>query len=242
MYIAGLRFELQTPESASNRVIELVNSNSAAHVHLANAYTVSIADKCPEYRDTLLRGIVFPDGKPISWFSCFYRQKPSLKQVRGPQLFLDVLDKGRQAGLKHFFLGDTDQTLELMRMRLVERFEGIEISGCYSPPFRPLTESEIEAQDELIHKSGATIIWVGLGTPKQDIEVARLSRVLQTPAIAVGAAFAFAAGTLQPAPRWMQNLGLEWLFRLLSEPERLWRRYFFGNSRFIWATLRRPHS
>lgn len=237
-FIGGLEFQPTGPDAAANYVVELARTRRCAHVHLANAYTIALADRDDAYRQIVNQGIVFADGKPITWFSRLARQAPRIRQVRGAQLFLDVVDVGRSCGVRHFLLGSTDEVLERMRARLAERFEDVEIVGSYSPPFRPLTAEEIANQDALIRESDADIIWVGLGTPKQDIESKRLAYSTARPAVAVGAAFDFTAGTLRVAPIWMRYVGLEWLFRLASEPRRLWRRYLFGNARFVWAVLR----
>lgn len=237
--IGGLCFQPADPSAAAKHVVELARARNSTHVHLANAYTIALADRDGAYRRLINKGVVFADGKPLTWVSRLARQTPRIQQVRGPQLFLDVLDVGRSSGVRHFLLGSTDELLERLRERLTQRFEGVEIVGSYSPPFRPLTADEIADQDGLIRQSEADIVWVGLGTPKQDIEAARLALSTSRPAVAVGAAFDFAAGTLRLAPNWMQRAGLEWLFRLVSEPRRLWRRYMFGNARFVWAALRR---
>ena len=237
--MGGLDFQPAGPHAAAAYVVGLARTRSCIHIHLANAYTVALANRDDAYRLLINQGVVFADGKPITWFSRLAGQTPRIEQVRGPQLFLDVLDAGRSSGLRHFLLGSTDEVVERIRARLAERFEGVEIVGSYSPPFRPLTTEEISDQDALIRQSHADIVWVGLGTPKQDIEAARLAQSTARPAVAIGAAFDFTAGTLRVAPFWMQRVGLEWLFRLASEPKRLWRRYLFGNARFVWAVLRR---
>lgn len=238
-FIGGLKFQSTGPNGAARHVVELAQTRRAVHVHLANAYTIALADRDDAYRRLINDGLVFADGKPITWFSRLFRDDPCIERVRGPQLFLDVLDIGRSSGVRHFLLGSTDETLERMRVRLTSRFEGLEIVGSYSPPFRPLTAEEVAAQDALIRDSGADIVWIGLGTPKQDVEAARLAPIAGRPTVAVGAAFDFSGGTLREAPNWMQRAGLEWLFRLASEPRRLWRRYLLGNPRFVWAVLRR---
>lgn len=235
--IGGLEFQTASPDAAADYVVEMARTRSCAHVHLANAYTIALADRDDDYRRLINQGVVFADGRPIIWVSHLARQAPEIQQVRGLDLFLRVLDLGRSSGLRHFLLGSTDEVLARMRTSLVERFEGVEIVGSYSPPFRPLTDEEIADQDDLIRQTGADIIWVGLGTPKQDIEARRLALSTLRPAVAVGAAFDFIAGALPVAPTWMQRAGLEWAFRLGSEPKRLWRRYLFGNVRFLWAVL-----
>lgn len=229
---------------ASNRhhavlyILNLAKAGVSRHIHLANAYTVALADKSAEYRQVLSQpAINFPDGKPIGWVSAMNRHNPRLEQVRGPQLFLDTFDHGRRFGTKHFLLGSTPQVLGALETNLKTRFPGVQIAGTDSPPFRPLSEDELRDQDERIRASGADIVWVGLGTPKQDFEAQRLATKLPIVAIAIGAAFDFAAGTAREAPRWMTSLGLEWVFRFACEPRRLWRRYFFGNARFLSAAF-----
>lgn len=237
--IGGLEFQPNGLNAAVKHVVELAHAHSCAHVHLANAYTIALADRDDAYRRLINQGVVFADGRPIIWFSRFTRQTPQIQQVRGLDLFLDALDVGRSTGVRHFLLGSTDEVLARMRANLANSFEGVEIVGSYSPPFRALTATEIADQDALIRQSNADIIWVGLGTPKQDIEARRLALSTARPAVAVGAAFDFTAGARRVAPTWMQRAGLEWAFRLGSEPRRLWRRYLFGNVRFVWAVVRR---
>lgn len=236
--LAGIKFLSTKPKQAADHLITVALSGSASHVHLANAYTIALADKHPAYRELLNSGLVLPDGKPLSWASSLLRLKPRLFQVRGPQLFLDVLDRGRKFGLRHFFLGDTEYSLALLQQRVESDFPDVKIVGSYSPPFKEMSTIEKELQDRMVQASGAHIVWVGLGTPKQDFEAERISHATSTTTVAVGAAFSFTAGIIKSAPLWMQRIGFEWLFRLLSEPRRLWKRYVFGNPRFVFATIR----
>jgi N-acetylglucosaminyldiphosphoundecaprenol N-acetyl-beta-D-mannosaminyltransferase len=148
-----------------------------------------------------------------------------------------VFDNGRRHGIQHFLLGSTPAVLHSLARELQTRFPGVDIVGMESPPFRPLTESERQHQDRRIRNSEAHVVWVGLGTPKQDIEARRLAAHLPVVAIGIGAAFDFTAGTAQLAPAWMSNVGLEWFYRLVKEPRRLWKRYIFGNLRFLKSAL-----
>lgn len=237
-WVGPVKFVSSDPARASAHVLAVAGQRVGVHVHLANAYTVALADQSAEYCDVLAEpALNFPDGKPIGWVSKFRQHSPRLNQVRGPQLFLDVFDKGRQTGIKHFLLGSTPDVLIHLTANLERDYPGVDIVGVESPPFRALTVGELASQDEQIKASGAHIVWVGLGTPKQDIEARRLAGVMPVTAIAIGAAFDFAAGTLTQAPVWMQTVGLEWLFRFASEPRRLWRRYLFGNVRFLKAAF-----
>lgn len=240
-WVGPLEFIASNRHEAAQFIVGLANQGVGRHVHLANAYTVALADKSKDYRRLLRRpALNFPDGKPISWVSAASRHVPRLEQVRGPQLFLDTFDKGRDYGIKHFLLGSTPEVLAALEANLRAKFPGLMIVGTESPPFRSLTPNEVDEQDSRIRASGANIVWVGLGTPKQDFEAQRIALRLPVVAIAIGAAFDFAAGSAREAPHWMRSVGLEWLFRLASEPRRLWRRYLFGNARFLFAVLTWP--
>lgn len=241
--VGALKFVAKDPESAVAFLCKLAKSKVEArkgfHVHLVNAYTVALADKDPDFQRVLHDpAINFSDGKPIALLSKLAGHNPPLQQVRGPDLFENVMKSGRAYGVKHFLLGSTPEVLELLEESLTSRYPGLQIVGRESPPFRVMSEEEVSAQDKYIEESGAEIVWVGLGTPKQDLEVQRLADGLPIVAIAVGAAFDYSAGTLAIAPRWVQKTGLEWLHRLIKEPRRLWKRYLFGNSRFISCVLR----
>lgn len=223
---------------AAQLIIDLSNGKRGRHVHLVNAYTIALADKSLDYRRALGKpALNFADGKPIGWVSAMSGHAPRVKQVRGPQLFLDVFDRGRSSGVRHFLLGSTPEVLKALEENLRERFPGVLIVGAQSPPFRAVSKEELAEQDLAIRDSQADIVWVGLGTPKQDFEAQRLAMRLPVVAVAIGAAFDFAAGSAREAPRWMTRLGVEWVFRFAREPRRLWRRYVFGNMRFVKTIL-----
>jgi N-acetylglucosaminyldiphosphoundecaprenol N-acetyl-beta-D-mannosaminyltransferase len=243
--IGGVPFVASEPLTAARDLAgAAVIGGVGEHVHLANAYSVALANKFPALAaETFCAdGWNLPDGRPVSWVSRLRRDRPALRQVRGPQFMLDVCEAGVGPGVRHFLLGGAPEVLERLEAALRERFPGIGIVGSFSPPFREPSQAELAERDAMIVASGAQIVWVGLGTPKQDREVVRLARSTGLIAVAVGAAFDYAAGTLREAPEWMRTAGFEWLFRLLMEPRRLWRRYLIGNIGFIRAALRpRPH-
>lgn len=213
-------------------------------VHFGNAYTVALADSETTYAELLANpdAAVFTDGLPIAWVG--RRAHPELaarwQRVYGPDVMEAVLRASGPEGPSHYLLGGTPQTLERLRSAVAARWPAAHVSGAESPPFRPLSPQEAAAQDERIRASGASIVWVGLGTPKQDWEAARLTRELPVVAMAVGAAFDFIAGAKPQAALWMQRSGTEWAFRLASEPRRLSRRYLWGNPRFLRAAARNP--
>lgn len=235
---AGVPFCAVSPRQAAEFVVSNVESKgSGSDYHFLNAYSLALAENDASYRSCLINASFnFPDGKPISILSRLGTSR--LHQVRGPALFENVIDLGRDRNLRHYLLGSTRETLDQLERSLLSRYEGLSIVGSYSPPFRTLLPEEQVAQDELIRKSKADIVWVGLGTPKQDFEAARL-RSVGFNAIAVGAAFDFSAGTKREAPEWISNMGFEWLYRFASEPRRLWKRYLIGNAVFIRSVISR---
>lgn len=184
-------------------------------------------------------GMTLTDGMPLVWLGR-HAAKLDINRCYGPDVMIRTLEKGCERGIKHYFYGGADeQVLDRLEARLRERFPQIRIAGRHAPPHRPLTAPERDAAIADIRASGADIVWVGIGTPKQDYWVGEFRELLDTPVlVAVGAAFNFHAGTVRQAPRWMMRHGLEWLFRLAMEPRRLWKRYIVGNPRFLALVLR----
>lgn len=142
------------------------------------------------------------------------------------------------SGLAPFLLGGDEKLLEALSGALKEKYPGFQLAGAYSPPFRPWTEEDLKNMREAVASSGANVVWVGLGCPKQERWMAEQRELLPHAVyVGVGAAFAFHAGTVKRAPRWMQKNGLEWLYRIYREPGRLLRRYVKHNSLFVWYVL-----
>lgn len=184
-------------------------------------------------------GLTTPDGMPMVWAG-----KAAgahwMDRVYGPDLMLAVLAEAERQGWSSFFYGGAPEVPELLVERLTRRFPDLEVAGTYSPPFRALTEEEVVGVVERIDASGADLVWVGLSTPKQERFMAEVRPHLRAPVLfGVGAAFDFHAGRMRQAPGWMQRSGLEWLYRLVREPRRLWRRYLTNNPRFVVSILRR---
>jgi N-acetylglucosaminyldiphosphoundecaprenol N-acetyl-beta-D-mannosaminyltransferase len=191
------------------------------------------------YRDENLRtihneaGMVTPDGMPLVWISRAMGQK-HVARVYGPDLMLATCKRSVSVGYRHFLYGGTPDVVEKLERRLVESYPGLQVVGRMCPPFRPLTEAEDRGVLRAIGDAKPHIVWVGLSTPKQERWMSEHVKKLDTGVlIGVGAAFDFLAGTKPQAPRWMRNIGLEWLFRLLMEPRRLWRRYLINNPLFV---------
>jgi len=245
----GISVERTSLGNAVSDLVQGVVGGAPARSHrLVNSYTFALADTDPDYRSLLGRsGVNLPDGKPLvvvlnrldrSALNRLGRSGQPFEQVRGTSFFVKCLAEGRAPGVRHLFLGGSPELLESLKVAVDRRFPGTQIVGMISPPFRPLTDAERADQDAEIKASGAHVVWVGLGTPKQDFEAQRICDECGVTTAAVGAAFDFVAGTKPEAPDWMRRLSLEWVFRLVSEPRRLWRRYLFGNTRFIVMVLR----
>jgi N-acetylglucosaminyldiphosphoundecaprenol N-acetyl-beta-D-mannosaminyltransferase len=240
--IGGLPFEVTDMDTAVRDVIAVASESSRQSlvVRLSNAYCVALATQDEAYRQLFDGpGLTLPDGAPVAWAMRNRARNPQRAgRVRGPSFFVEVLDQGRVSGLRHFMLGATDETLTKLVDEATNRYPGVNIVDAYAPPFGPVEKT---VDDECIARIARTkpdIIWIGLGTPKQDFAAAALAERLPGVFVGVGAAFDFLAGSVREAPKWVQNSGFEWAYRLLSEPKRLWRRYLFGNARFVLAVMR----
>ena len=182
-------------------------------------------------------GLVTPDGMPLVWLGRL-RGHRRMERVYGPDLMLAFCERSVARGYRHFFYGGDEDVPELLAQELCRRFPGLQVAGTYSPPFRPLTVAEDRDIVRRLNAARPDVVWVGLSTPKQERWMAAHLGRLQAPVmIGVGAAFDFHSGRKRQAPRWMQRSGLEWLFRLLSEPRRLAGRYLVNNPGFVWNLL-----
>lgn len=182
-------------------------------------------------------GLVTPDGMPLVWISKM-KGRREVQRVYGPDLMLALCEYSVQSGYRHYFYGGSDGVPQLLADKLSSRFPGLAVAGTFSPPFRPLTAVEDQGIIEMINDSHADIVWVGLSTPKQERWMsAHIGKINAPVLIGVGAAFDFHAGLKSQAPVWMQRSGLEWLFRLATEPRRLWKRYLRNNPLFVGLFL-----
>jgi N-acetylglucosaminyldiphosphoundecaprenol N-acetyl-beta-D-mannosaminyltransferase len=182
-------------------------------------------------------GLVTPDGMPLVWISKL-KGNYQTSRVYGPDLMLSVCEYSVSKGYRHFFYGGAEGVPEKLSEILKGKFPGIQIAGAYSPPFRSYGSLESPDVLEQINRSKPDIVWVGLSTPKQERWMAdHRENIIAPVLIGVGAAFDFNTGLKKQAPRWIQSIGMEWLFRLLSEPKRLWKRYLFNNPTFVVLLL-----
>jgi N-acetylglucosaminyldiphosphoundecaprenol N-acetyl-beta-D-mannosaminyltransferase len=203
-------------------------------VHLCNAYTIALAGERADIDAVLDADAAnFPDGVPVVWWAKRHGH-PDAERVYGPDLMEAVLDEGRRTGLAHYLYGSTPEVLAALEHAIGNKWPGAKVVGTESPPFRQLSDDEIAASVAAAKSAGADVVWVGMGTPKQDLLVHRMSTIAgDTTFVAIGAAFDFIAGTKSQAPRWVMKIGMEWAYRLATEPRRLWKRYLVYNAKFL---------
>ncbi|MEM9978365.1 MAG: WecB/TagA/CpsF family glycosyltransferase [Cyanobacteria bacterium P01_D01_bin.2] len=218
---------------ACDRISQWAHANRSCYIVAANVHVVMTAYWNRAYRQILNQAaLVTPDGMPLVWG---LRRLGIAHQTRvyGPDLMLAWCDRAVQERLPIYLYGGTKTVVERLTQNLQRRFPDLSIAGSHAPPFRPLTPAEEAADIDAIAQSGAAVVFVGLGCPKQEEWMARQQGQLKAVMIGVGAAFSFHSGAVSQAPRWMMAWGLEWSYRLWQEPRRLWRRYVVNNTAFL---------
>jgi N-acetylglucosaminyldiphosphoundecaprenol N-acetyl-beta-D-mannosaminyltransferase len=236
--ILGIGVDHTSYEEATAQVMEWARGGESRTVCLGVVASVMEARESARYRAALEEAdLVTADGMPLVWMLRGLGAKPA-NRVYGPDLTVAVLWAAQAAGIAVGFYGSSEEVLGRLVEKLRWRFPRLEIAYREAPPFRPLSEAEDEEAVRAIRESGARILFVGLGGAKQDIWMAEHRGRVPAVMLGVGAAFDFLAGTKPQAPRWMQSAGLEWLFRLATEPRRLWRRYLRHNPRFALLAVK----
>ena len=238
--VLGVHVSAINPTMALEQIAEWVDRGDRQYVCVTGVHGVTESRRDPELQSIHnASGLTTPDGMPMVWCGRWAGAR-WMRRVYGPDLMLEVVTEAAKRGWSSYFYGSTDATLSALVSNLSKRIPGMNVAGTYAPPFRPLTPEEDAAVVERINAARPDLVWVGLSTPRQERWMAAHRSVLDAPVLlGVGAAFDFHAGAKRQAPKWMQRSGLEWLFRLLSEPRRLWRRYLVGNSTFLWGIARR---
>ncbi len=239
--VLGVGISVTTPGDALEQIDAWIRNGSREYVCVTPVSGVMTAQRDPAVLSALNgAGMTVPDGMPMVW-SGRYAGASEIERVYGPDLMASVCAEGRQRGWKSFLYGGREGVADALRAGLERRFPGIEIVGTYSPPFRGLTGAEKEEVAEAIADSGAQLVWVGLSTPKQDLWMAEMVERVASPTvmIGVGAAFDVHAGLKSQPPAWLGPLGLFWLYRLVQEPRRLWRRYAVDLPQFLVRIVRR---
>lgn len=239
--VLGVGVSAINHDVALSEVSRWIGAREQQYVCVTGVHGVMESQKDPELKAIHnSSGMTTPDGMPLVWCAR-YAGADSVERVYGPDLMLNVARASAIEGWTHYFYGAAPGVAETLGENLKARFPGLKVAGTHSPPYRELTQGEVSSTADEINRLSPDIVWVGLSTPKQERWMARFRPLLDVPVlIGVGAAFDIHAGQSRQAPPWMQNAGLEWSFRLLQEPKRLWRRYLVNNPVFIGQILARP--
>jgi N-acetylglucosaminyldiphosphoundecaprenol N-acetyl-beta-D-mannosaminyltransferase len=236
-YVLGMRVDATSYEDASLRVLRWARREQSAYVCAATVHTTMEAYDSAAFRQVVNEAdLVMPDGRPLVWMLKSLGVKGA-SQVRGTDFMTHVVEQAARENVPIGLYGGTPELLEIFGRILRTRYPKIRLVCQIAPPFRPLTPEEDEAVTDEIVSSGARIVFVGIGCPKQEKWMAMHEGRLPAVMVGVGAAFDFHTGRVRQAPRWMQVAGLEWVLRLLVNPRRLWKRYAKHNPRFIWFSL-----
>jgi N-acetylglucosaminyldiphosphoundecaprenol N-acetyl-beta-D-mannosaminyltransferase len=236
--ILGVGISPINQDFALQQISTWIDNGDRQYISVCNVHTIMECQKDLSVRRAVNgAGMATPDGMPLVWLAGWESDQP-VERVYGPDLMLAICEHSLDHGYKHFFLGGADGVPELLAAELKHRFPGLQIAGGYSPPFRNLTKQEETSIIDLINQADPDLIWIGLGTPKQDLWMAKHRRKLNASImIAVGAAFDFHTKRIPQAPAWMQRSSLEWLYRLIQEPHRLWYRYLVYNPLFVLKVI-----
>ena len=222
-------------------LLDYLNANldklKGDYICVSNVHTTVTAYEDADYLRIQNGGaMAIPDGGPLSSVA-HMRGYKDMQRTTGPGLMEEVFKISPSRGYRHYFYGASEDTQIKLRAALEAKYPGIQIAGMYSPPFRPLTQEEDRADVQRINEANPDFVWVGLGAPKQERWIAAHQGQVNGLMIGVGAGFGYLSGTLKRAPEWMQKSNMEWFYRLLQEPRRLFSRYFYTNIRFIWYAI-----
>lgn len=210
---------------------------SGDYMCVSNVHTTVTSYEDPEYCAIQNGGIIaIPDGGPLSSVGR-KRGYVNMQRTTGPSYMEEIFNISVENGYRHYFYGSTEQTLKKLKQELDKKYPKIQIAGMYSPPFRPMTEDEDAGVVKQINETHPDFVWVGLGAPKQEKWMASHQGKIQGFMVGVGAGFDYLAGNIERAPEWMQKSNLEWLYRLMQDPKRLFNRYLKTNSKFIWNAM-----
>jgi N-acetylglucosaminyldiphosphoundecaprenol N-acetyl-beta-D-mannosaminyltransferase len=220
---------------ALERIDGWITARDRQYVCVCPVHSIMECRRSPAVRSIFnAAGMVTPDGMPVVWVARMMGFD-HVRRVYGPDLMLEELERSQAAGHRHFFYGGGPGVAARLAEALRGRLPKINVAGVNEPPFASLEDLTVPQAADLINAARPDIVWVGMSSPKQDMWMARMRPLLDAPVlIAVGAAFDFLSGTVSQAPRWMQRSGLEWLYRLGTDPRRLWRRYLVDNPWFVW--------
>lgn len=235
--ILGVNIAAINMEWLCSYVSKNIADLSGDYICVSNVHTTVTASENSNYMKVQNGSIMaIPDGGPLAYVGR-KRGFTNMERTTGPNFMEEILKISIKKGFSHFFYGSSKETLKKLREKLEETYSGINIKGMYSPPFRRLTEQEDADIVKMINEADADFVWVGLGAPKQEFWMAKHQGQIKGLMVGVGAAFDYHAGNIERAPEWMQKSNLEWVYRLIQDPKRLFKRYLHTNPKFIWNVI-----
>ncbi|BBE51025.1 N-acetylglucosaminyldiphosphoundecaprenol N-acetyl-beta-D-mannosaminyltransferase [Ferriphaselus amnicola] len=243
--VQGVPIDVITWDGALSQLNTWATNHESRYVCICNVHSVVTASQDAEFGRVVHEAdMATPDGAPVAWMMRKLGHADQ-QRINGPDLMWKYCElvSGLDSGLRRndggiFLYGSTEETLGILKAKLLAAFPNLKIAGAISPPFRKLTAEEDDAIVAQINASGAGTVWVSLGCPKQELWMAAHRGRINAVMVGVGAAFDYHAGTIKRAPKWMQDSGLEWFYRLVSEPRRLWKRYLVTNTLFVIGAVR----
>lgn len=220
-------------EIAINNIFEDLERTKCQYICVSNVHTTVLAHDDPNYYQVQTNSFMsVPDGKPLSIIG--KKKFPEMDRVTGPDLMRRIFEESKNRKLTHFFYGDKPETLEALKTSLLKNYPWLNIVGFEPSVFRDMTEQETAELIERINETNPDFVWVALGAPKQEFFCFQLKDRINSLMIGVGGAFKLLSGSISEAPRWMQNISLEWFYRFLKEPKRLFKRYVTTIPKFLW--------
>ena len=236
--ILGVNISVTNMESTIADIVDNLEKWRGEYVCVSNVHTTVMAHDDARYRAVQNEAVMaLPDGGPLSSYSRS-TGKTDARRVTGPDLMRELLKRSKEHGWSHFFYGSSEKTLEMLKEKIERDYPGAKIVGMISPPYREISPEEDEEYVRIINEARPDFVWIGLGAPKQEIWMNAHKGRINALMFGVGAAFDYESGNLKRAPKWMQKCNLEWLYRLMQEPKRLFKRYFVTNIKFLWLTRR----
>lgn len=235
--ILGVNIAAINMEFLLNFIEDNIEELSGDYITVANVHTTVTAYEDENYRKIQNGAIMaIPDGGPLSTVGR-KRGGENMERTTGPSLMGEIFNISAEKGYSHYFYGSTEETLAQLQEKLKEKYPGINIAGAYSPPFRKLSEEEDTEIIKNINNANPDFLWIGLGAPKQEIWMAQHAGKVKGLMVGVGAGFDYYAENIKRAPQWMQKTNLEWFYRLIQDPKRLFSRYLNTNTKFIWNAV-----
>jgi len=237
--ILGVNVSATNLSLACESIGNWIETKKKTYVCIVPVSTIVDCQSDLKYKDIVNgAGMATPDGMPLVWIGKSSKNK-TIQRTYGPDLMMNMCQRSQEKGYRHYFYGSTPERSQKLKNRLKEIYPALNIVGCFSPGFQDQNTIEEEVVLKEINQAKPDVLWVGLGSPKQDYWMYNHRDKLDVPVmVGVGAAFDFISGSKPQAPRWMQQNGLEWLFRLCCEPKRLWRRYLIGNTKFVFLLIK----